>query len=226
VAKRDDDRLSPPSDPWAGSASVSPLTSVMPGADHVIVIERPRRRRWPWILGSIVGLTVMCCLAALVVWTPIGREYPAYLDVGHDVAGLTRSDNPDHRLASAELVARMYREENVDDAVATVLTDAKGRVVMLVGATRLIWNPSGELEKAIRSAADRDLRDVTGYPDLGGHITCANTVDDQDQPLVVCAWMDHGSIGLGFYYGSWTMKDCATSLRDIRAAIVRRGNRP
>ena len=140
VAKRDDDRLSPPSDPWAGSASVSPPTSVMPGADHVIVIERQRRRRWPWILGSIVGLTVMCCLAALVVWTPIGREYPAYLDVGHDVAGLTRSDNPDHRLASAELVARMYREENVDDAVATVLTDAKGRVVMLVGATRLIWN--------------------------------------------------------------------------------------
>jgi hypothetical protein len=226
VTKRDDDRLSPPSDPWAGSAAVSPVTSVMPGADHVIVIERPRRRRWPWILGSIAALSLMCCFAALVVWTPIGREYPAYLELSDDVAGLTRSDDPDYRLASAELVAKMYREENVDDAVATVLTDAKGRVVLLVGATRLIWNPSGALDRAIRGVADRDLRELTAFSDLGGHITCANTVDDKDQPLVVCAWIDHGSIGLGFYYGSWTMKDCATSLRDIREAVVRRGNRP
>jgi hypothetical protein len=226
VTKRDDDRLSPPSDPWAGSAAVSPVTSVMPGADHVIVIERPRRRRWPWILGSLAALSVMCCVAAVVVWTPIGREYPAYIDLGDDVAGLTRSDNPDYRLASAELEARMFREENVDDAVATVLTDAKGRVVILVGATRLIWNPSGALDQAIRGVADRELRDLTAFPDLGGHITCANTVDDKDQPLVVCAWIDHGSIGLGLYYGSWTMRDCAASLRDIREAIVRRGNRP
>jgi hypothetical protein len=226
VTKRDDDRLTPPSDPWAGSAAVNPLTSVMPGADHVIVIERPRRRRWPWVLGSIAALSVMCCAAALVVWTPIGREYPAYLELGDDVAGLTRTDNPDYRLAAAELEAKMYREENVDDAVATVLTDPKGRVVILVGATRLIWNPSGALDQAIRSVADRELRDLTEYPDLGGNITCANTVDDEHQPLVVCAWIDYGSIGLGFYYGSWTMKDCATSLRDIRAAIVRRGNRP
>jgi hypothetical protein len=197
----------------------------MPGADHVIVIERPRRRRWPWILGSIAALSVLCCVAGLVVWTPIGREYPAYLEVGDTVAGLTRSDNPDYRLASAELVAKMYREESVDDAVATVLTDAKDRVVILIGATRLIWNPAGELDNAIRSVAG-DLRDVTEYPQLGGNLTCANTVDDKDQPLVVCAWMDHGSIGLGFYYGAWTMTDCATSLHDIRAAVVRRGNRP
>ena len=39
MTNRDDERLTPPSDPWAGAASVTPLTTVMPGADHVIVIS-------------------------------------------------------------------------------------------------------------------------------------------------------------------------------------------
>jgi len=225
---RDGEGLAPASDPWAASAPVTPTTSVMPADPQVIVIERRRRRRWPWILGGLAALSAVCCVGALLVWAPIGREYPAYLDVGDNVAGLSRTDNPDHRLASAEMVARMYREQNVDDAVATVLTDPRrpGRLVILVGATRLILDPSGELDRAIHSVADRELRNLTRYPGLGGRITCADTLDDESQPLVVCAWIDHGSIGVGFYYGSRTMKDCATKLRDIREAVVRRGRRP
>jgi hypothetical protein len=200
----------------------------MPGADpYVIVVERPRRRRWPWVLGVIAAVSLLCCVGAVIVWTPIGKEYPAYLEVGDRVAGLDKVDNPDFRVASAEMVASMYRDHGVDDAVAAILTDPKasGRTVILIGATKLFLNPAADLNKAIAGAAGNPLTNVTEYPDLPGHLTCADTVDDQRQPVVVCAWIDHGSIGLGIYYGRWTMRDCATKLRDIRAAVVRRGQR-
>jgi hypothetical protein len=201
----------------------------MPGADpYVIVVERPRRRRWPWVLGAMATVFMVCCVTGAIAWAPIGKEYPAYLEVGDPVAGFDRVDNPDFRVASAEMVASMYRDHGVDDAVAAVLSDPKasGRLVILIGATKLFLNPAGALDKAIEGAAGNPLRDLTRYPDLPGHLTCANTVDDQKQPVVVCAWIDHGSIGLGIYYGTWTMRDCATKLRDIRDAVVRRGQRP
>ena len=51
----------------------------------------------------------------------------------------------------------------------------------------------------------------------------AQSEDDEAQRVIVCAWVDHGSVGLGIYYGGWTMDEGATALRDLRAAIVRRG---
>jgi hypothetical protein len=200
----------------------------MPTDPYVIVVERPRRRRWPWVLGSLAMVALVCCVGAVVVWTPIGKEYPAYLEVGDGVAGLSRVNSPDFNLASAEMVAKMYRDQHVDDAVAAVLSDPARprRIVILVGATKLILNPSGELDKALRGVAGASLRDVTAYDRLGANLTCARAVDDKNQPVLVCAWMDHGSVGLGFFYGSWVMDDCATTLKTIRDAVVRRGKRP
>jgi hypothetical protein len=227
VADRTPEPLTPPADPWSGTAPVLQSTSVLPsGEPYVIVVQRPRRRRWPWVVGGLALLSVLCLVAAAIVWAPIGREYPAHLDLGDQVAGLSRTDNPDYRLASAEMVAKMYHDYGVDDAVATVLTDsAKQRLVILVGATKLILNPGGDLNQAIHRVAGDRLHDVTQYPALGGHLTCANATDDKNQPVVVCAWADHGSIGLLFCYGPWPMSECATTLNDIRTAIVRRASR-
>ena len=71
----------------------------------------------------------------------------------------------------------------------------------------------------------RPLRNLTDYGRLGVILKCGNTEDDQARAVIICAWIDHGSIGLGVYYGTWTMDASANLLRDLRAAVVRRGQR-
>ena len=66
--------------------------------------------------------------------------------------------------------------------------------------------------------AGRPIHNVTDYGHLGGHQKCANTEDDDKVPVVICAWADYGSIGLGIFYGTrgrWTpaRPSCATSAR-------------
>jgi len=159
------------------------------------------------------------------VWTPISKEYPARLQLGETAAGLNRVRDEKLDRASAELEAQMFREYRVDDGRAVFFTDPAHpeRQVILLVATKLILDPGKEIEKGIKGVSDRPVHDLTDYSRLGGHQKCATTEDDDKQPVVICAWTDHGSVGLGIFYGSWTMDTCATVLRDLRLAVVGRG---
>jgi hypothetical protein len=214
-----------PVDPWAGRAPVVPPGSMEPADPYVIVVERPRKRRWPWVVGGLAALMLVCCVGAIAVWTPISKEYPAHLQLGESAAGLNRVHDAEIALATAELEADMFRKYGVDDGRAAIFADpaVPGRRVILLVATKLILDPAKELDNGINSVADRKIRDLTDYSRLGGHQKCANTEDDDKQPVVICAWTDYGSIGLGIFYGLWTMDACATVLRDLRSAVVRRG---
>jgi hypothetical protein len=227
AAVTDDPTRRVPVDPWAGSAPVVPPGSFTEPEPYVIVVERPRKRRWPWVIGTFAALALVCCIGAIAVWTPISKEYPAYVEVGTKPAGLDRVSDPEVDRASAELVAQMFRMYKVDDGDAALLADpaVPERRVILIAATKLILDPKGELDKAIRDVADRPIRDLTDYGRLGVTLKCAKTEDDNAAAVIICAWIDHGSIGLGIYYGAWTMDASATMLRDLRAAVVRRGQR-
>jgi hypothetical protein len=223
----DDPTRRVPVDPWAGSAPVVPPGELTTAEPYVIVVERPRKRRWPWVIGGLASLVLVCCVGAIAFWTPIGKEYPAYIELGDKPAGLDRVSDPEVDRASAELVAQMFRKYNVDDGAAALLADpaVRERRVILIAATKLILDPKGELDKAVSDVADRPIRDLTDYSHLGVTLKCANTEDDENQAVIICAWIDHGSIGLGIYYGTWTMDTSANLLRDLRAAVVRRGQR-
>jgi hypothetical protein len=214
-----------PVDPWAGRAPVVPPGSTEPVEPYVIVVERPRRRRWPWVVGGLAALMLVCCIGAVAVWTPISKEYPAELQVGDTAAGLNRVRDEKIDRASAELEAEMFREYGVDDGRAVFFTDpahAERQVILLV-ATKLILDPGKEIDKGIKGVSDRPVHNLTDYSHLGGHQKCANTQDDDKVPVVICAWTDYGSIGLGIFYGSWSMDASANVLRDLRVAVVRRG---
>ncbi|HEY7222606.1 MAG TPA: hypothetical protein VH561_03180 [Micromonosporaceae bacterium] len=215
-----------PVDPWVGSAPVVPPTYGSIDVEPVVVfVDRPRRRRWPWVVGTLAALALICCVGALVIWTPISREYPAHLELGDSAAGFDRVRDPDIDRASTDLEVEMFRKYGVDDDVAAVLADHKAsqRRLVLIAATKLILDPGKELDQAINGITDRPVRNITDYHRLGPILRCANTEDDQSQAVIVCAWADHGSIGLGIYYGSWTMDQAAAALRDLRDAVVRRG---
>ena len=214
-----------PVDPWAGRAPVVPPGSTEPVEPYVIVVERPRKRRWPWVVGSLAALMLVCCIGAIAVWTPISKEYPASLEVVDTAAGLDRVSDAETEAATDKLVVEMFREYDVDNGLAQIYADptAQERRVILLAATKLILDPGKEIDNGIRGVAGRPIHNVTNYGHLGGHQKCADTEDDKKVPVVICAWADYGSIGLGIYYGPWTMDACATVLRDLRAAVLRRG---
>jgi hypothetical protein len=215
-----------PVDPWIGSASVMPPAYGPADTGPVVVfVERPRRRRWPWVVGTFAVLALACCVGAAVILAPISREYPAHLELGDSAAGFDRVRDQDIDRATADLEVQMFRAYDADDGVAAVLADptASERRVVLIAATKLILDPGQELDQAIQDISDRPVSNITDYRGLGPNLTCANTQDDQSQGVIVCAWVDHGSIGLGIYYGNWTMDGAAAALRDLRDAVVRRG---
>ena len=123
-----------------------------------------------------------------------------------------------------KIVSKIQAEQGVDGAFAAKLNDPAdaSRPVVVFGATRLILDPAGEMRKAIGGLGDGQVAGVRGYAAgaRGGQLKCADTHDDEGTAVVVCAWFDHGSVGVGLFYGGRSMDDSAAALREIRAAIL------
>lgn len=101
-----------PSDPWSASAPVptqpghtqqlpvvpfpqSGHTRPMP---HVVVereivyVEKPRRRKWPWVLAVLVLLLLCCCGSCYGAVQQFGGAYPASVSVPPDVGDRQPTD--------------------------------------------------------------------------------------------------------------------------------------
>lgn len=235
----------PPADPWSGSAPVptrdghtqqfpvvpypqSGHTQQMPPVvveREIIYIERPRRRKWPWVLGALALIMLCCCGSCYGVVNELGGEYPASLHVPQDVAGLERTTNGVYAAAAAVAQGQIQASGGVETAAVAVLEDPKrpDQPVIFVGGTRLIWDPSGDLNKVITQMGT-DLSGTKNFPagSQGGTLKCANAKDNERKPVVVCAWIDHGSLGIGIFYGNRPMAECAQMLVAIRAGVLSR----
>jgi hypothetical protein len=139
------------------------------------------------------------------------------------VAGMKRDHNEVVRLIALAAADRIRLEQSIDDAFAENFVDPRSnqRNIITFGATLLVWDPAGDLDRTIKTAG-RNLTEVTAFPAgrLGGHLKCANGKDDKGQPVVVCAWIDHGSMGISLCYGQRPMPECATFLRELREDII------
>lgn len=199
-----------------------PPTDVMP---QVIVVEMPpRKRRWPWVLGIFALLGVVCCGICAAVTGPIWKEYPSRIALlPQEVGGLKRDDNDIVRLIALAAADRIRVEQGIDDGFAGAFVDpkAKDRNAYVFGGTLLVWDPPGALNQAIQGAGS-SITNVTAFDagSMGGVLKCANGKDDKQKPIVVCAWVDHGSVGIGVFYGGRTMADSAAFLRALREAII------
>lgn len=224
VDDRDTAPLPPPSDPWAGRAPVPgepPRTEVMP---EVIFVREPRKRRWPWVLGTFALLGILCCGLCAAFTAPIRAQYPSRVAaMPKEVAGLKRSDDPMVRTVAAAAADRFRLEPFIDDAFAHMLTDPKSgdRQVIVFGATLLILDPAKELKKAIQGAGET-ISSVTDYPPgpMGGELKCANGEDENSKAVTFCAWVDHGSVGVALCYGKRSMAQCSSILRTVREKII------
>ena len=113
--------------------------------------------------------------------------------------------------------------EAVGHAFADNFVDPKAeqRNIITFGATLLVWNPGGDLDNAIKGAG-QSISNVQTFPAgrLGGHLKCANGKDDKNKPVIVCAWIDHGSMGMSVCYGQRPMPQCAAFLQELREKII------
>jgi hypothetical protein len=198
-----------------------PPTEMMP---QVIVVEVRRKRRWPWVLGIFALLSAICCGICAAVTGPIWKEYPSRIAVMPDqVGGLRRDDNGIVRLVALAAADRIRQEQGVDNGFADAFVDpnANDRNAYVFGGTLLVWDPAATMRQAIQDAGT-SISDVTSLDagSMGGELKCANGKDDKRKAIVICAWVDHGSVGIGVFYGGRSMLDSAAFLRALRAAII------
>jgi hypothetical protein len=191
---------------------------------QVILVEVPRKRRWPWVLGIFAVLCLVCCGICGAVAAPVFKDYPSRIAViPEQVGGLQRDDNDIVRLVALAAADRIRIEQGVDDGFAGAFNDPKGkqRPAYVFGGTLLIWDPAAALRQAIQGAGS-SISDVTAFEAgrMGGQLKCANGKDDKQKPIVICAWVDHGSVGIGVFYGGRPMADSAAFLRALRETII------
>ncbi len=225
--------LRPPTDPWAaadtdtawhGAAAVPALPDATLVEQQVIFVERPRRRRWPWVVGTLALLTLVCCGAAVALTAPIRAQHPATVTIPDEVAGLRVVTGQDIDRETDRLELEIRQQFEVDEAFARVLEDpdAPERPVYLFGATRLILDPPGDLTKAMRDIANASEIRTYDPGELGGHLRCGNHIGEDGARAVACAWIDYGSIGVGLFPGGRPMDECAALLSAIRSAVLAR----
>lgn len=191
---------------------------------QVIVVQVPRKRRWPWVLGILALLGIVCCGVCAAVTGPIWNEYPSRISaIPEQVGTLHRDDTDLTRLIAAAAADRIRIEQGIDDGFAGAFIDpkTKDQNAYAFGGTLLVWNPSDALNKAIQGAGST-ITDVTAFDAgrMGGQLKCANGKDDKRKAIVICAWVDHGSVGIGVFYGGRTMAESAAFLRALREAII------
>jgi hypothetical protein len=139
------------------------------------------------------------------------------------VAGLTLDTSDDAQQTAEFLREAVGAKINLDRPMGAVYRDPadKDRDVLLFGGTRLLINPSKDLDQAF-SLLNDNSGPVTGVQDvpagsLGGVMRCGTSTGDGG-PMVVCGWADRGSLAVGLFPGR-TLDDAAQLLRALRAGI-------
>jgi len=214
----------------------APVDPVLPRAAYA----RRRRRRWPWVMGTLAVLGLAVCGVGAALVAPILQQHPARVSTPPEMAGLTR-------VTALDPYARELREDLLSDlAVDTAFAGvyAAGEVgrrelagiasgdiaedvqaVIFLGVTLLVLNPDGFLDQAIVEATSRG-EDLSGVRDFdpgsgGGRLRCGTATDDAGLAVVICAWADHGSIGVTINYDR-DLADSADLLRRIRTETLTR----
>ena len=219
--------LPPATDPWEGRAAV-PRPFEEPATGHsgpqVIFVEVARKRRWPWVLGILGLLMLLCCGLCGAIVSPLFGEYPSSVaTTPADVDGLKRDDNVIVQLVTAEANFHLRASPYVDGSFVERFEDpkSKDRGVIAFGGTGLIWDPEKTLADTIKGAG-QNLRNVTSFPPgkWGGLLKCGDGKDNEGKDVVMCAWIDHGSMGIGVFYGKRSMQDSARFMRALREAVI------
>ncbi|SDZ26667.1 hypothetical protein SAMN05444365_108149 [Micromonospora pattaloongensis] len=185
-----------------------------------------RRRRWPRLMAMMTLLTAACCCGIPgYLGKPMWDQYPATAAVQARVADLALRDDA----TSQQTVRRLERETRTahllaEQTFAAVYGDAARKRVTVFGTTGFRFSPDSDLETEMaRLTESYGLSGVTPVDTgvRGLHEQCG-VGTDAGTSVVVCAWADHGSLGVALFTRR-SVEDSAALLDELRRALVTRG---
>jgi hypothetical protein len=180
------------------------------------------------IAFAVVGVIALgCCGVGAVIAAPILKEYPATVTVPPDLAGMTKQQNAETDRLGQSLGEELKKTANVDSAVAGLYAAAGDaqHPVLVLGASGLLLSPTNEVDSAFKGMGTSGLpvSNVAPYDagSLGGTIKCG-TGKVPGTSLVVCAWGDHGSLGMAIFYNR-PIAESADLFLKVREGMLSRG---
>jgi hypothetical protein len=189
----------------------------------------PKKKRRGWLIAlSVAGvLAIGCCGVGLAVAAPILREYPATISVPPDLAGMAKQQNAETDRLGQSLGDELKKTANVDSAVAGLYAGAgdQQHPVLVLGASGLLLSPANEVDSAFKGmgTAGLSVSNVAPYDagSLGGIVKCGSG-KVPGTSLVVCAWGDHGSLGMAIFYNR-PIAESADLFLKVREGMLSRG---
>jgi hypothetical protein len=193
--------------------------------------DRPRRRRWPWVLATLAVLLAACCACCVSWFWPYASQHPASVALPPQAAGLVRLNDRASLDATRQLEVRVRAQHWLaEDVFAAVYAEPRTgqRPVTIFGTTLFLLDPKGSLKAGFDGLTDElhltHVRDVPAGP-AGGYQRCAAGRrpgrDGGEEAVAVCGWADHGSIAIGVFSGR-TVEQSAGLLRQLREQLVTR----
>lgn len=173
---------------------------------------------------SLLAIACCCGCPGYVGW-PAWQQYPAAAALPGTIADLNRRSDAASQRAEAALHSDMLEAHLLaEEAFAGLYADRRGKRVLVFGATGFWLRPRSDLEAEL-TRLDRTYRldrlEAVEAGERGTYQQCGTGRAD-GEPVVVCGWADHGSLGAAVFTRR-SLADSAELLRQIRGSIIRRG---
>ncbi|GAA1863402.1 hypothetical protein [Asanoa iriomotensis] len=168
-----------------------------PPPGYVAVPVR-RRRRWPWF----ALLSLLCCCGC-PAWfgQPLYAQFPADAVVPATVGNLTLRDDQQSKRTAEQLKTDLRRTYVISSPFAGVFVDGDGKRATVFGTTGLHLSPDDDVTAEInRVTGTYQLRSITtvAATERGESRRCGIGTDNGTD-VVVCSWVDYGSLGTGVF---------------------------
>ncbi|GAA1562455.1 hypothetical protein GCM10009827_099930 [Dactylosporangium maewongense] len=188
----------------------------------------PRRGKGLKItLGILGALFLICAVGCGVFLYPIIDASGTTVTAPETLPGGLKKETSDEMQTIVDQMERDLRNDvgDVDEVAAGIYsTGDPQKLVVIVAATSTVVFPDDEIEDAFKgfNSTGGSLGGQTSYPagDLGGTVKCASGTEDE-LPMTLCAWADHGSVGIGVFIGR-DLGEASDLFLQIRPAVESR----
>jgi hypothetical protein len=189
----------------------------------------PRRGKGLKITLAVLGvLFLVCAIGCGVFLYPVISANGTTVTAPPTLPGGLNKETSDEMQKIVDQMEADLRNDvgDVDQVAAGIYSDGDPqKLVVLVAATSTVFFPDSEIEDAFKgfnSTSSSSVAGQTSYPagDLGGTVKCGSGKED-DLPMTLCAWADHGSVGIAIFIGR-DLKEAADLFLQIRPAVESR----
>ena len=190
----------------------------------------PRKGKGLKITLGVLGAVFLVCavISCVFLYPIISASGTAVTAPATLPGGLTKETSEEMQTIVDEMERDLRNDVgDVNQVAAGIYSDGDPqKLVVLVAATSTVVFPDDEVKDAFSgfnaTGAGGGLGSQTSYPagKLGGTVKCATGTED-NLPMTLCAWADHGSVGIAIFIGR-ELQESADLFLQIRSVVETR----